>query len=185
MNVKERILIYDALNGEKSAYENLYKEFADLLYVYILHFIKGHREDAKDIWQETFIIAFENLHKFKGNSSFFTWLCGIAKHKASDYLRSKIKGEKYNKDILSQNSEYEVIPENQSDENSTELIVVKTLAQINKEYRMLLISKYIEEKSITEISVTINKTYKATESLLSRARLAFIKTYTSNKNKNG
>jgi RNA polymerase sigma-70 factor (ECF subfamily) len=182
MNVKERILINDALHGDKSAYENLYKEFADLLYAYILHFIKGHREDAKDIWQETFIVAFENLHKFKGNSSFFTWLCGIAKHKASDYLRNKMKGEKYSKDMLFHNSEYEVIPDNLSDEDSTELIVVKTLGQINNKYRMLLILKYIEEKSIAEISVTINKSYKATESLLSRARHAFIITYTRNKN---
>jgi RNA polymerase sigma-70 factor (ECF subfamily) len=182
MNVKERILINDALNGDKSAYENLYKEFADLLYAYIVHFIKGNREDAKDIWQETFIVAFENLEKFKERSSFFTWLCGIAKHKASDYLRNKIKSEKYRNYMLYHNSEYEVIPENLSDEDTTELIVIKTLAQINIKFRMILILKYVEERSVEDISVTLNKTYKATESLLSRARHDFLKAYTRNKN---
>jgi len=185
MGVKEKFLINQALTGEKSAYEKLFTEYADLLYVFILHYIKGHREDAKDLWQETFIVAFENLHKFNAQSNFFTWLCGIARNKVSDYFRNKVKEENNKKDLLLQSFEYTAIPENQFVEDSKKLVVIESLAQINDKYRMLLIQKYIDNKSIEEISKNINKTYKATESLLCRARHAFVKTYTNNTNKYG
>ena len=47
------------------------------------------------------------------------------------------------------------------------------LADLNDEYTFLLKAKYIENKSTDEIADAIGKSYKATESMLTRARDAF------------
>jgi RNA polymerase sigma-70 factor, ECF subfamily len=59
----------------------------------------------------------------------------------------------------------------------TQAVVIAVLANLSTEYRYLLEAKYIENKSIDEISNEIGKTYKATESMLTRARESFRKEF--------
>lgn len=49
------------------------------------------REDALEIVQETFIRAFRNLHGFRGNSSFYTWIYRIAINLSIDLQRRESK----------------------------------------------------------------------------------------------
>jgi len=51
------------------------------------------------------------------------------------------------------------------------------LGRLINEYRYLLEAKYIENKGINEISREMDKSYKATESMLTRAREAFRKEF--------
>src|SRR5690606_498025 len=46
-------------------------------------------EDADDILQNTFIKAFRNINKFKGDSSLFTWLYRIATNESLNFLKKK------------------------------------------------------------------------------------------------
>jgi len=48
-------------------------------------------EDAREIVQETFVRAFRNLHGFKGDSSFYTWLYRIAVNLSIDFKRRETK----------------------------------------------------------------------------------------------
>jgi RNA polymerase sigma-70 factor (TIGR02943 family) len=48
----------------------------------------GDESLAKDMVQETFIAAYENLHQFKGESNPKTWLSRILRNKIVDYFRS-------------------------------------------------------------------------------------------------
>jgi RNA polymerase sigma-70 factor (ECF subfamily) len=48
-------------------------------------------EDAREIVQETFVRAFRNLHGFKGDSSFYTWLYRIAVNQSIDFKRREAK----------------------------------------------------------------------------------------------
>lgn len=50
---------------------------------------------AEDITQETFMRALKSSTCYKGKSSLYTWLCGIAKHIWLDYLK------KYSKEQVS------------------------------------------------------------------------------------
>jgi len=49
--------------------------------------------------------------------------------------------------------------------------------ELPHDYRLILRLKYIEEHSVQEISKQLAKTFKSTESLLYRARKAFIECY--------
>lgn len=49
----------------------------------------GNYEDARDVAQEAFVKAYENLDRFNEESRFFTWLYRILANTAKDHLRKK------------------------------------------------------------------------------------------------
>ncbi len=81
------------LSGDVGAFDVLIDRYKQRLFVYIYNMI-GHKEDTDDVLMDTFIRAYQNLHRFKGNSSFSTWLYRIAHNRALDFLRSKKKRKK-------------------------------------------------------------------------------------------
>lgn len=54
--------------------------------------ILREREPADDVRQQVFLEAFQGLSKFKGQSSLWSWLCGIAHHRCLDELRRSRRG---------------------------------------------------------------------------------------------
>lgn len=59
----------------------------------------------------------------------------------------------------------------------TQVDVITVLANLTDVYRYILVAKYIENKGIDEISLETGKSYKATESMLTRSREAFRKEF--------
>jgi RNA polymerase sigma-70 factor (ECF subfamily) len=176
MTPSENELVKKIRKGDQDAFKVLYLKYSDLLFAFIIHNLDNH-DLAQDIWQETWCIAVEKLDNFQFKSSFFTWVCAIAKNKIYDYYRQTKRRESFvsiggnHFDINSEETDNELInAETQSD-------VVMVLADLNEEYTFLLKAKYIENKSTDEIAITIGKSYKATESMLTRARDAFRNKY--------
>jgi RNA polymerase sigma-70 factor (ECF subfamily) len=180
MNPSDNDLVKKVRKGEQDAFKVLYLKYSDLLFAYIIHNLSNNQDIAPDIWQETWCIAVEKLDNFQFKSSFFTWLCAIAKNKIYDYYRqtkrqdSFVSAGKIHFDIDSEEIENELIDvETRSD-------VVTVLANLTDKYNYLLKAKYIENKSTDEIAVVIGKSYKATESMLTRARESFRKKFKQN-----
>jgi len=163
--------------GEQGAFKTLYFKYSDLLFAYILHHVGNDKDAASDIWQETWIVFIEKINDFQYRCSIFTWLSSIAKNKISDYYRNVKKQElfqgsgKLNFDIDSEELDVGLI------DAETQADVIKILANLTDGYRYILEAKYIENKSTDEISREIGKSYKATESMLTRAREAFRKEF--------
>ena len=75
-----------AKNGDKEAFEKLYREF----YAKVYYFAKqntGDADAAEDITAETFTLAMENIGTLRSEESFVGWLYCIAYHKCSDHLK--------------------------------------------------------------------------------------------------
>ena len=49
----------------------------------------SNREDASDLTQDTFIKAFQAIARFKGKSSFFTWIYRIAINTTNTFLKKR------------------------------------------------------------------------------------------------
>jgi RNA polymerase sigma-70 factor (ECF subfamily) len=160
-------------SGDQKSFTILYHRYSDLLFAYISHNLNKNDEIVSDIWQETWVIAVEKINNFHYKSTVFTWLCAIAKNKISDYYRQNKKQgqiqdiEKKYLDIDYEEIEVELI------DSETKADVITILADLTDDYRYMLTAKYIENLSIEEIASAIGKTYKATESMLTRAREAF------------
>ena len=174
----DKELIKRIKNGNQDAFKELYQRYSDLLFAFILNQLDNNKETSSDIWQETWIITIEKISDFSYKSSVFTWLCAIAKNKISDHYRLNERHRKINNEIKNyidiDNEEIDIV------DNGIQEDVIRVLANLSDEYRYLLLSRYLENKSVAEISLAIGKSYKATESLLTRAREAFRKKFKQN-----
>jgi RNA polymerase sigma-70 factor (ECF subfamily) len=67
----------------------LYERHVTRVYRYLLVRV-GSVADAEDLTSQTFLVAMENLDKYRGERPFLAWLFGIARHKVADkYRRQK------------------------------------------------------------------------------------------------
>jgi len=64
------------------------EEYADAIFKFARVRV-GDRETAKDLVQETFLSALQNIESFRGDSSQLTWLTAILKNKIIDYYRKR------------------------------------------------------------------------------------------------
>src|ERR1700739_173246 len=77
-----------AKRGDSAAFEMLCKQSASTVF-HIARRMMRSKEDAEDVMQESFQMAFIHLKSFKGGSRFSTWLSRIAINAALMKLRRK------------------------------------------------------------------------------------------------
>ncbi len=77
MELLERNLIDKAKRGDSRAFEELLKKYETKIFNLLLR-MTGNKTEAADLFQETFISAWKNLAKFRGEANFSTWLYRIA-----------------------------------------------------------------------------------------------------------
>ena len=81
-------LISKALDGDERAWQQLVSRYQSVLYYYSLRLL-GDPDDARDLLQDVLMVLCRNLAQFRGDSSFKTWLFGIANYRAMDMLRKR------------------------------------------------------------------------------------------------
>ena len=83
-----RLLVEQAQRGDREAFEQLvYRHDRDILRL-AFHML-GNREEAQEVFQETFLKAYRSLARFRSESSFYTWIYRIATNVALDRLRKR------------------------------------------------------------------------------------------------
>jgi RNA polymerase sigma-70 factor, ECF subfamily len=82
----DRELVRESRRGDKEAFRELVERYQRRIVSVAVGMVRN-RDDALELTQETFVKAFENLEKFKGESSFYTWLYRIVVNLAIDYRR--------------------------------------------------------------------------------------------------
>lgn len=75
-------------NGDAAAFGELITKYRSKVYATIYNLVRNE-QDAWDLAQETFLKAWRNIARFRGQSSFFTWLYRIATNVTIDSLRRK------------------------------------------------------------------------------------------------
>ena len=81
-------LVLKSQQGDVRAFDELVERYHGRIYG-LTYNMTGNREDAEDITQEVFVKAFEALPRFKGKSSFYTWLYRIAVNKTINYRKKR------------------------------------------------------------------------------------------------
>ena len=83
----EASLLKKAKNGDKDAFNLMVIKYQPRIMSVLYGFLKTH-SDAEDLTQQTFIKAWTNLEKFRGDSSFYTWIYRIAINLARILLKN-------------------------------------------------------------------------------------------------
>ena len=85
-----------AKRGDRSAFGQLVREYQTRVYATALH-LMGNHQDADDVAQDAFVRAYRFLPKFKGQSSFYTWLHRITVNTAFNHLRKRKRHGEFEK----------------------------------------------------------------------------------------
>ncbi|WP_405607186.1 RNA polymerase sigma factor [Polaribacter sp. Asnod1-A03] len=85
-NKNDQLYINKVINGDVNAFAYLVDNYKDLVFSLAYKMTKS-REEAEEISQDTFIKAYKNLSKFKGDSKFSTWLYRITYHACLDAIK--------------------------------------------------------------------------------------------------
>lgn len=74
--------------GNVGAFDQLVQKYREHIFS-VIYNMTSNREDASDLAQETFIKAFQAIARFKGKSSFFTWIYRIAINTTMTFLKKR------------------------------------------------------------------------------------------------
>jgi RNA polymerase sigma-70 factor, ECF subfamily len=84
----EQVLVRKAQAGDRLAFDDLVRRYDRDVLRLALNLV--HRpEDARDIYQESFLRVYRNLHRFRFECSFYTWLYRIVTNVGLDHLRRR------------------------------------------------------------------------------------------------
>lgn len=90
MNQEELQLVLRCQNGDRKAYEQLYRANVGKVYALCLRMC-GNKTLAEDLAQDSFIRAWQKIGSFKGNSAFSSWLYRLTSNVVIGYLRQQSK----------------------------------------------------------------------------------------------
>lgn len=156
--------------GEKAAFEQLVIRHQDLVFS-LAYKLTGNREMANDVAQESFIRAWKAIEKFRGDSTFSTWIYRITVNTAWT-LRKKAKkhntlniDDTYEPIVIDEKKDPELIAIN-SDLSS---VLVNALDKLPIEQRIIVELKNIEGRSHKEIADYLDISVTAAKVRLHRA----------------
>ena len=164
--------------NDQNAYSEIMKSYKNSIYFTILKMIKN-RDDAEDLTIEAFSKAFKNLHKFKKEFTFSTWLFRIATNNTIDFIRKKKLAttsiHTSLKDEAGQNIELDIKDSNLNPneitvKNEKKIIVRQLVNKLPEKYQNLVKLRYFEELSYKEIAHKTNSPLGTIKAQLFRAR---------------
>ena len=179
MTSKDKLLVNQLLSRNERALNDFYHTYAPQLLGFIRTKV-GSEADVEEIAQDTLFALLEGLRDFTFQSSLKTYLFSIAHHKIVDFYRKK----KLKKIVFSQlASGLELVraegvePEELFTQQMIAEKITTVLKKLAPKQAKILVLKYVEGRGVNEIAQKMSITFKSAESLLFRARKAFVKLY--------
>jgi RNA polymerase sigma-70 factor (ECF subfamily) len=177
LSSKDQRLVQRLLQKDENALREFYVAYKDSLLQYLQRSLSN--EDAEEVLQDAFMNTIDALRNFRGQSSLKTFLYSIAKRKAVDKLRKKsikrVLFSYFPEKIV--DSLATVFMKDTLDQKHLEKKIERIFQDLPNDYSLVIRLKYKEGYKISEIAKRFNLSPKAAESLLFRARKAFITTY--------
>lgn len=164
-----KALVEKSKQGDRKSQYQLYELYVDAMYNTCFRML-GAKEDAEDIIQDSFVEAFKNLHYFRYESTFGSWLKRIVINKSINHLKLKripvIPIDKHEYHITDK-TEYEV------DEVDIKKIK-KGIALLPSGYNQIINLYLIEGYDHAEIAEVLGITASTSKSQYHRAKKKLI-----------
>lgn len=158
------------LAGDNSALLEIIREYKNGLTMYVNNYVHD-LNTADELCCETFVRLADKKPKFRGKSSFKTFLYGIGRNVALEFLRrNKNHALEPLDDFCDVADETDIEKNFLTKERNEQLY--SAIKKLKSEYAQVLWLMYFEDMSINEISVVMKKSASAVKVLLHRARTA-------------
>ena len=181
----EQSLVRRMVEGSEGAFDEFADEYLSRLYRFAALRLRGRDpsgELARDIVQTTLCKAIQKIASFRGEASLFTWLCSCCRNEILMHYR---KSERRNVHVewgevdegWLDSSEGTLEPDQDFSAKERSNLVHRALDELPSKYSHALEWKYVERVSVQEIADRLAVGVKAAESLLTRARKAFKRSF--------
>lgn len=176
--MNDQALIEALKSGDRSAFKVFYETYADRVYNTALGLVQNE-DDARDITQEVFVTAFENIRHFRQEAQLSTWLYRITVSQSLDFIKAKKRKKRGGGMIrIFKNKEDRSMPDVphfahpgvllEQQENARILFAAVQSLPDNQKVAFTL--HKVEGLSYQEVADTMNMSLSAVESLLHRAK---------------
>lgn len=175
MVLSDNELVEIVRSSDQERYGEIIERYQGKLFVFLYRLI-GNREEAEDLLQEVFLKAYINLNSYDTSRKFSSWIYRIAHNEAVNRIKRKslkrfIPWEDVTsiKDKLEMSSIDEGVEKvwARKEENRE---VAGAVEKLPLKYKQVLILRYWEDKSYTEISEILEKPVNTVGTLIKRAR---------------
>lgn len=187
--LEDKRLVKQLLAGDQLAFNRFFDDNFARLYRFAIARLSDDPDGARDVAQITLSRAVRKMHTYRAESALFTWLCAICRNEISDWLRRQ---GRYRDHIVliedypevqaavdSFQAPLEDGPERHYQRVEAIRLIQVALDKLPAKYGDVLEWKYVEGRSVKEISARLEIGTEATQSLLARAKRAFADVYSS------
>lgn len=150
--------------GNKRAFDALLRKYQSQVRRFLLGLTAGDSQLADDLAQETFIKAYTNIGKFRGLSSFSTWIMRIAYNTHYDYRRTHHQTEDADTPAVAARSG------GTTADCALGIDILKALATLKPEERTCITLQLIEGQPIDKIASITGMTSGTVKSHLHRGK---------------
>ncbi|NMB84148.1 RNA polymerase sigma factor [Candidatus Roizmanbacteria bacterium] len=175
---EDKNIVKKIINRDEKALLHLYRQYQKDIFYFVDRRLNDHGL-SEEITQDVFVDFLDGLRDFRYQSSLKTFLFSIAKNKTIDVIRKK-KIKKIFFSALPQpivEGLKVILIDDEIDRREMSEKIKKALGKLPNDYQFVLRLKYMEGIKVREISRKLRLGFKATESLIFRARKAFVNVF--------
>ncbi|HWX17294.1 MAG TPA: sigma-70 family RNA polymerase sigma factor [Chthoniobacterales bacterium] len=162
VDVSELDLVKQCQAGNTEAFDQLVTRYRTRVFAMIYNMVHNE-QDAWDLAQDSFVKAWKSIRRFRGHSSFYTWIYRIVMNVTIDWLRKKqVKGAgaEFNDAIQLKEIEpasrtlpkADPLPHERMEQSEIRTRIDNAIAQLSPEHRAVILMKEIEEMQYHEIA---------------------------------
>ncbi len=178
MNTEHEKLIQKIKAGDAGAFEELFNLYKDRVFNTSLGYMQN-KEDAEEVTQDVFVEVYRSIDKFKGKSGIGTWIYRIAVNKSLDMIKHRKRKKRFafftslfdseSGELIHQQVEFNH-PGVEAESKERTKYLFEAINRLPEDQRTAFILTEIEGLSHSEAGKIMNRTAKAIESLLRRAK---------------
>ncbi len=165
-DVSERELVKRCQKGDSEAFDELVTRYRTRIFGMIYNMVHNE-QDAWDLAQDSFVKAWKSMKRFRGKSSFYTWIYRIVMNVTIDWLRKKqITGVGAEFDDAVQLKQIDPasrtvpkadpLPYQRMEQAEIRQQIDKAIGQLSPEHRAVILMKEIENMQYHEIAEALD-----------------------------
>ncbi len=174
-NKTDQELIAESVSGRTEAFDTLMLRYQDRLFNALVQVLRD-REEARDVVQEAFVMAWTKLASFRGDSEFYSWLFRVTYNIAMSRKRKKslpvtsIDAQPASGSIIPEDRRPDNQPSHKMETSERQQLVRTALENLPEEYRTVLILKEMENFKYEQIAEIVGVPLGTVRSRIHRAR---------------
>ncbi|MBI1757280.1 MAG: sigma-70 family RNA polymerase sigma factor [Fimbriimonas ginsengisoli] len=169
-------LVQRARQGDFSAFEELFERHRTLVYRFAYQMVQ-RRDDAEDLVQEAFVRAYQNLHRYRDEAKFTTWLLRIVTNLSTDQARMGQRRLALEQQEAGGALDWMTVgtiqdPVQNLEEDRRKIALRKALAALPIHHRTVIVLRDLEEREYPDIARTLGCSVGGAKLRVLRARRA-------------